>query len=559
MKNLLKQIKYNPILFTEKVFLRIFLLLILIFGCEEIKAQTVIYSQGFETTNDWTLLPSVNNSGNYWVHETGSTSNITGSATHSGTKSLQIWKKTNNGWDSDYSNNATNQYNRTASKTFNFSTIPCGSSLLLKYWVLCNGERGYDDLTVSVNSNTVQGPMTGITTWQQKTIDLSAYAGNNNVIISFNWRNDGFDRNQPAARIDDIEIRYTPSMTFNAGPDLTICYGTNTQLNGSAILIGSTIPQSNLMANDVTDISNTEISVSITGAPVNATITSLTFTPMVWVVDLSSNFSSCYKYGIWVKMQYWNGATWIDIANCNQPITISNFNGNLANGTLIKIRCVNITGDYPDYVYTDLLNVVANYQFSSGITFSWSPTTGLNSSTIYNPISTPSVTTTYTMTATSGNGCSVSDDVVVTVNPKTTPTFNQVAAVCSGTTIAALPTTSNNGVTGTWSPAINNTVTTTYTFTPTAGLCANTTTMSITVNPKTTPTFTQVAAVCSGATIAALPTSSVNSVTGTWSPTINNTATNTYTFTPTSGLCANTATMIITIKENPSTTQIYHQ
>ena len=166
--------------------------------------------------------------------------------------------------------------------------------------------------------------------------------------------------------------------------------------------------------------------------------------------------------------------------------------------------------------------------------------------------------TTYYVSQTTGTCESTRTAVAVTITQKTTPTFTQVAAVCSGATISALPTTSTNAVTGSWSPAINNLATTTYTFTPTAGLCANTTTMTITVTPKTTPTFTQVAAVCSGATIAALPTTSINGITGTWSPAINNLATTTYTFTPTAGLCANTATMTITVNPNiePTFTQV---
>jgi hypothetical protein len=71
--------------------------------------------------------------------------------------------------------------------------------------------------------------------------------------------------------------------------------------------------------------------------------------------------------------------------------------------------------------------------------------------------------------------------MTVTVNAQTTPTFTQVAAICSGSTFT-LPTTSNNGITGTWSPAINNTATTTYTFTPGVGQCATTATMTVTVN-----------------------------------------------------------------------------
>jgi hypothetical protein len=137
--------------------------------------------------------------------------------------------------------------------------------------------------------------------------------------------------------------------------------------------------------------------------------------------------------------------------------------------------------------------------------------------------------------------------MTITVSPKTTPTFTQVAAVCSGATISALPTTSTNAVTGTWSPAINNLATTLYTFTPTAGLCANTATMTITVNPIVTPTFTTVASSCANATLTALPTTSNNGVTGTWSPALNNTVTTTYTFIPNLGQCANTTTQTITI------------
>jgi hypothetical protein len=153
--------------------------------------------------------------------------------------------------------------------------------------------------------------------------------------------------------------------------------------------------------------------------------------------------------------------------------------------------------------------------------------------------------------------------MTITVTPKTTPTFTQVATVCSGATIAALPTTSSNGVTGTWSPALNNLATTTYTFTPTAGLCANTATITITVNPNIEPSFTQVAPICAGATLSSLPTTSENGIIGTWSPELNNLATTTYTFTPTVGLCTNTATMTITVNlvSEPSGTspQVYTQ
>jgi VCBS repeat-containing protein len=168
-------------------------------------------------------------------------------------------------------------------------------------------------------------------------------------------------------------------------------------------------------------------------------------------------------------------------------------------------------------------------------------------------------TTTYYVEVNNGpggvGGCtSARVAITVTVNPIVTPTFNQVAAICSGASLSALPTTSDNGITGTWSPALNNTATTTYTFTPNVGQCAATTTMTIMVNSNVTPTFTQVAAICSGASLSALPITSNNGITGTWSPALNNTATTTYTFTPSAGQCATTATMTIAVNALPTIT-----
>ncbi len=53
---------------------------------------------------------------------------------------------------------------------------------------------------------------------------------------------------------------------------------------------------------------------------------------------------------------------------------------------------------------------------SGGGSYSWSPAYGLSATNIPNPVASPGVTTTYTLTITSG-GCIRTDDVIVTVNP----------------------------------------------------------------------------------------------------------------------------------------------
>ncbi|MBL0051932.1 MAG: hypothetical protein IPP29_10705 [Bacteroidetes bacterium] len=67
-------------------------------------------------------------------------------------------------------------------------------------------------------------------------------------------------------------------------------------------------------------------------------------------------------------------------------------------------------------------------------TYSWSPATGLSSTSVATPIANPIVSTTYTLTVTNNTGCSASDVVVVTVNntPVATVTPTGTQTICSG-------------------------------------------------------------------------------------------------------------------------------
>jgi gliding motility-associated-like protein len=51
----------------------------------------------------------------------------------------------------------------------------------------------------------------------------------------------------------------------------------------------------------------------------------------------------------------------------------------------------------------------------SNIKYKWSPSIGLSNDSIANPIATPKVTTKYTLTVTSKDGCAVTDEVTVNV------------------------------------------------------------------------------------------------------------------------------------------------
>lgn len=196
--------------------------------------------------------------------------------------------------------------------------------------------------------------------------------------------------------------------------------------------------------------------------------------------------------------------------------------------------------------------------FQNNITYSWSPATGLSSTTLPNVNASPTGTTTYNVIATDFYNCSASESVTVTVDTKQTPVFTVIPAICQGDVAPVLPTTSNNGISGTWNPAIvDNMSTSTYVFTPNPGVCANTASITITVNPPQSSIFNNVFPICSGDAPPVLPTTSTNGITGSWSPSIvDNLNSANYLFTSDPGQCAAPASIFVTV--NPTVTPVFN-
>ncbi|MBL7893628.1 MAG: hypothetical protein JNL63_13425 [Bacteroidia bacterium] len=128
---------------------------------------------------------------------------------------------------------------------------------------------------------------------------------------------------------------------------------------------------------------------------------------------------------------------------------------------------------------------------SGGTSYSWSPATGLNSTTVSNPFANPSVTTTYTVTVKGANGCSNTDQLIVSLKPLPSADAGFDGTICSGD---IMPLQASGGVTYFWSPSTGlssttisnpdanptNDITYTVTVTGTNGCTANST-VSVTV------------------------------------------------------------------------------
>ena len=105
-------------------------------------------------------------------------------------------------------------------------------------------------------------------------------------------------------------------------------------------------------------------------------------------------------------------------------------------------------------------------------TFLWSPTTQLSSPTAANPIANPSITTTYTVTVTTGPNCTATDQITVTVNPTPNANAGNDQTICNGGSVVI-------GGAPTGPPAAN------FSWSPAAGLSSTTA-----ANPTASPTVT---------------------------------------------------------------------
>lgn len=181
-------------------------------------------------------------------------------------------------------------------------------------------------------------------------------------------------------------------------------------------------------------------------------------------------------------------------------------------------------------------NVTSNYTGMGNLTYSWSPTAGLSSSTIANPIVTIKQTTKYYVTVTTPNGCTATDSVTVTVDPFKANAGNDKILSC-GNTVHFDQVTSNYTGTGNlsyaWTPAtgLNSTTianpsvtikqTATYAVTVTTpNGCTAVDSVTVYVGPLTAEAGANKTIVCGGSAQLGITTnySGGGGLTYTWSP-----------------------------------------
>lgn len=300
-----------------------------------------------------------------------------------------------------------------------------------------NGCKDTGSVTVTVNPlpnvnagadqsvcrlNTAQLNVTGASayTWSPANT-LSCNNCNNPVatpLTTTTYTVTGTDANG-CSNTDNVTVNIYPQPQINAGPDQTICHGASVQLlaSGGASYIWSPA---------------TALSCTACPDPVASPVNNITYT----VVGTDAN--GCHdsdKVSITVTQM--------------QPINIG------AGDTLCRGES-------------------AQLSVSGGDSYVWLPPTGLNNSTINDPVATPDVTTTYTVIIQQGNCFSDTGYVTVVVNPVPTVNAGADQTIYAGSSVNLFA---------------NTTYTTKYLWTP-ADYLSCTTCQAPVATPDRTTTYT---------------------------------------------------------------------
>lgn len=212
---------------------------------------------------------------------------------------------------------------------------------------------------------------------------------------------------------------------------------------------------------------------------------------------------------------------------------------------------------------------------NGAVSYTWSPATGLNTTTGASVTASPAVTTTYSVIGTDASGCSDTGSVTVTVSPGLNVTVSPSGpAICTGGSVTL---TASGASSYTWSPGTGLSATTgavvvaspasttTYTVIGSSGTCSDTTTVTVTVNSNPVVAVSpSSSSICAGNSVM-LTASGATSYN--WSPSTGLSATTgaivtagpltttTYTVVGTDGNgCTGSATALVTVNSNPTVT-----
>lgn len=238
--------------------------------------------------------------------------------------------------------------------------------------------------------------------------------------------------------------------SIDGGASWTTIIDTNTFLNYSGIIVNTIY--SAVVQNASCPLDTSSFAVfTITPPSIGGTVTvddTVCYLMNAGVLNLSGNTGIITG---WIS-SIDGGLTWATISNTTSSQTYSSLTQTTTYAAIVQ------NGPCPaDTSSNAIITVLAPFPVSAGNDTTlfpgasvilqgngtgvpvWTPSTGLNSSNIFKPIATPSLTTNYILTVTDSNGCINSDVVIITI---ILPTFNGI--------ITTLFTPNGDGINDIW-------------------------------------------------------------------------------------------------------------
>lgn len=317
----------------------------------------------------------------------------------------------------------------------------------------------------------------------------------------------------------------------DAGPDATVCNGSSAQLNATGGVSYSWFPATGLSATNIanpvaTPAVTTAYFVTITSAGGCSIIDDVTVTVSVNApINAGTDVAVCPGASTNLTATggttyVWSPTTGLSNPNIANPVatpgstTTYTVNGTDANGctgtdaVTITVNTAPVSNAGTDANFC--IGGSTTLNGAGGVSYAWTPTTGLSDAAINNPVATPAATTTYTLTVTDANGCTDTDDVIITVNPLPNASAGPDVPVCIGSSVTLQ---ASGGTQYAWSPTTDLSnpniaapvctpsaaITYTVTVTDNNG-CVSTDDVDVTVNPLPVADAGTDASICQNST-----------------------------------------------------------
>jgi gliding motility-associated-like protein len=300
---------------------------------------------------------------------------------------------------------------------------------------------------------------------QNITYYYTAQVPGNNLIVNgdFSQGNTGFTSQyqyQPSSGVLPAVYTVRPDI-LPWHPTMSNCHDHTTGSGNMMLVNGADVPNVEVWSQTIAVTPNTNYEFAAWLQHIT-NINPATLQFSINGISLGSPFQANNTSCLWEKFfTTWQSGTvtsaTISIININQLATGNDFalDDISFSPVLNKTDSVIITVDQPDIETTANTSVCegtpVQFNTTGATNYIWTPTTGLSSSIIGNPIANPVNSTTYYVSGTNSNGCIAKDTVDITVFSKPTITTSENDTVCKNTPVQLL---ASGGSTYSWTPDV---------------------------------------------------------------------------------------------------------